>query len=206
MRSSIIFSPQLLVSSPRAIDGYASGDKSCFVEAENRVFYATGDVCELETNAVDGKQRVQVIDRVSAMVKDQCGKWFSPQEVESVFEHSKKILECFCFLKNSCCAVVVVSVEPKELLWKEIQSLVGFLPKRDYAFFVTPNRFSVEAGLLTPTLKKKRKALALFFEDSAFEKIGDTDVCHDEAFMRKVREAVNVPNISSLSSLQVRPF
>jgi long-subunit acyl-CoA synthetase (AMP-forming) len=65
-------------------------------------------VCQLETD-VDGKQRVELIDRSNAMCKDKSGKWFSPQRFETAAEHSALVTQCFCFLnpQDVVCLVVV---------------------------------------------------------------------------------------------------
>jgi hypothetical protein len=70
------------------------------------------------------------------------------------------------------------------VLFGEIQSLVSFLSWRgEVALFVSREPFSVQNGLLTPSLKKKRKALFSEFGCVHFEtvpQVQQTDTCEDE--------------------------
>lgn len=146
-------------------------------------FFKTGDIGHL-----DEEGYLHITDRKKEMFKTSGGKYIAPQVIENLAKASKFIeqimvvgdgekMPCafvqpdFNFIKNwaerkqlnigTTPAEMAKSPELKERIKKEIDYLNTKLGNWEQIkkFELTPEVWSIELGLLTPTLKLKRKAV-----------------------------------------------
>ncbi|QOW09550.1 long-chain fatty acid--CoA ligase [Kaistella flava (ex Peng et al. 2021)] len=146
-------------------------------------FFKTGDIGHL-----DDEGYLHITDRKKEMFKTSGGKYIAPQVIENLAKASKFIeqimvvgdgekMPCafvqpdFNFIKNwaerkqlkigTTPAEMAKSPELKERIGKEIAYLNTKLGNWEQIkrFELTPEVWSIDLGLLTPTLKLKRKAV-----------------------------------------------
>ena len=146
-------------------------------------FFKTGDIGHL-----DEEGYLHITDRKKEMFKTSGGKYIAPQVIENLAKASKFIeqimvvgdgekMPCafvqpdFNFIKNwaerkqlnigTTPAEMAKSPELKERIKKEVDYLNTKLGNWEQIkkFELTPEVWSIELGLLTPTLKLKRKAV-----------------------------------------------
>lgn len=139
----------------------------------------TGDVGE-----IDEAGNLKILCRLSEIFKNQKGEFISPSPIEKSFSCNRHI-ENLCLVGSSLPKnVMLVSLTPeamrkdKEKLEKE---LIGTLKKVNEGLLgyekighviVTADAWIPENGLLTPTLKVRRRQVAEFFQediDKSFE-------------------------------------
>ena len=147
-------------------------------KSASRVFYRTGDVCELRR--FGGKlwgqdDQIVVLARVSHMLKLSSGLFVSPEALEQVIEtHIPGVQHAFLYAPIGADALVAILVprpqhqaigDGEEDEWMRLIRQCNLLPA-----YATPRRLWIdrttsslsswlERGLLTSTHKKKRAAL-----------------------------------------------
>ncbi|KAK7469687.1 hypothetical protein BaRGS_00036316 [Batillaria attramentaria] len=132
---------------------------------------------------------LKIIDRKKNIFKLAQGEYVAVEKVENVYQKSKFVAQCFVegdSFKPCLMAVVVpdeevvrpfaesnglpTDMEAKEIILKDMlaegkaNDLKGFEQAKD--IHLHPDLFSVEDGLLTPTMKNKRPALRKVFKDT----------------------------------------
>ncbi|KEY19645.1 AMP-dependent synthetase/ligase [Kaistella antarctica] len=174
---------EITVKGPSVFKGYFKNDEMTAEAFTEDGFFKTGDIGHL-----DDEGYLQITDRKKEMFKTSGGKYIAPQVIENLAKASKFIeqimvvgdgekMPCalvqpdFNFAKNwairknltigTTPEEIANSPELKERIKKEIDYLNTKLGSWEQIkkFDLTPDVWSIELGLLTPTLKLKRKAV-----------------------------------------------
>jgi len=180
---------EITVKGPSIFKGYFKAEdltKEAFTEDG---FFKTGDI-----GHVDSEGFLQITDRKKEMFKTSGGKYIAPQTIENQAKASKFIeqimvvgdgekMPCalvqpdFEFAKNwamrnnlnigSTPAEIAKSPELKERIEKEMENINEHLGnwEKIKKIELTPEVWAIDTGLLTPTLKLKRKAIKEKFID-----------------------------------------
>lgn len=174
---------EITVKGPSVFKGYFKNEEMTKDAFKNEGFFKTGDIGHL-----DEEGYLHITDRKKEMFKTSGGKYIAPQVIENLAKASKFIeqimvvgdgekMPCalvqpdFNFIRNwaerkelkigSTPEELAKSPELKERIAKEINYLNTKLGSWEQIkkFELTPEVWSIELGLLTPTLKLKRKAV-----------------------------------------------
>lgn len=180
---------EITVKGPSVFKGYFKAEdmtKEAFTEDG---FFKTGDIGHIDTEGF-----LQITDRKKEMFKTSGGKYIAPQMIENLAKASKFIeqimvvgdgekMPCalvqpdFEFAKNwamrnnlnigSTPAEIAKSPELKERIQKEMEGINEHLGnwEKIKRIELTPEVWAIDTGLLTPTLKLKRKAIKEKFMD-----------------------------------------
>lgn len=152
-------------------------------------WYRTGDIGAWETNGT-----LKIVDRVKNIFKLQQGEYIAPEKIENIYVRSKYVAQAFVYgdsMKSTLIGVVVPeeaivfewakehgveaslnelanNVELKETILKDMQSqgkiggLKGFEQVKN--IHIHNELFTLENGMLTPTMKAKRNELQKVFQ------------------------------------------
>lgn len=180
---------EILVKGPSVTQGYLNNVEATKESFTEDGFFKTGDIGEFQNGLL------KITDRKKEMFKTSGGKYVAPQMIENQLKQSKFIeqvmvvgdgekMPCalvqpdFQFIKDWANykqihleddSITGIANNPmiKERIEKEIQKLNETLGKWEQVkrIELTPEIWSIEAGLLTPTLKLKRKIIKEHFID-----------------------------------------
>ena len=180
---------EITVKGPSVFTSYFKNEEQTKETFTEDGFFKTGDIGHFDSEGF-----LQITDRKKEMFKTSGGKYIAPQMVENLAKASKFIeqimvvgdgekMPCafvqpdFEFAKNwamrnnlsigSTPQEIAKSPELKERIEKEIDDINEHLGNWEQIkkIELTPEVWSIEAGLLTPTLKLKRKAVKEKFKD-----------------------------------------
>lgn len=174
---------EITVKGPSVFKGYFKNEEMTKEAFNSEGYFLTGDI-----GHIDDEGYLHITDRKKEMFKTSGGKYIAPQVIENLAKASKFIeqimvvgdgekMPCaliqpdYNFIKNwaerknlklgTTPAEMAKSPELKARIDKEIDYLNTKLGNWEQIkkFELTPEIWSIELGLLTPTLKLKRKAV-----------------------------------------------
>lgn len=174
---------EITVKGPSVFKGYFNNEQQTKESFTNDGFFRTGDIGHL-----DNEGFLQITDRKKEMFKTSGGKYIAPQIIENLAKSSKFIeqimvvgdgekMPCaliqpdFEFAKSwamrnnisigTSLLEIASSKELKERIEKEISNINEHLGnwEKIKKIELTPEIWTIESGLVTPTLKLKRKAI-----------------------------------------------
>ncbi len=174
---------EITVKGPSVFKGYFKNDEMTKETFTEDGYFKTGDI-----GHIDDEGFLHITDRKKEMFKTSGGKYIAPQMIENQAKASKFIeqimvvgdgekMPCafiqpdFAFIKNwaerhqlnigNTPEEIVKSPELNQRIGKEIDYLNTKLGNWEQIkrFELTPEVWSINLGLLTPTLKLKRKAV-----------------------------------------------
>ena len=180
---------EIVVKGPSVFEKYYMDEEKTKEAFTEDGYFRTGDIGHL-----DDENFLFITDRKKEMFKTSGGKFVAPQVIENLAKASKFIeqimvvgdgekMPCalvqpdFAFVKNwANLHNVQVSDSPKDIaenptvksrIEKEIEKINESLGKweRIKKIELTPKVWTIDEGLLTPTLKLKRKAIKEEFQD-----------------------------------------
>ncbi|KIA83384.1 AMP-dependent synthetase [Kaistella solincola] len=190
---------EITVKGPSVFKGYFKNEEMTNEAFNEEGYFKTGDI-----GHIDDEGYLHITDRKKEMFKTSGGKYIAPQVIENLAKASKFIEQImvvgdgekmptalvqpdFNFIKNwaerkelkigDTPAEIVKSPELKERIKKEIDYLNTKLGNWEQIkrFELTPDIWSIELGLLTPTLKLKRKAVKEKYINLYNEMYGHTE-------------------------------
>lgn len=174
---------EITVKGPSVFRGYFKNEEMTKESFTDDGYFKTGDI-----GHIDEEGFLHITDRKKEMFKTSGGKYIAPQVIENQAKASKFIEQImvvgdgekmptaliqpdFTFAKHwaerhqlnigETPEEIVKSKELKDRIEKEIEHLNKKLGgwEQIKMFSLTPEVWSIEAGLLTPTLKLKRRAI-----------------------------------------------
>ncbi len=174
---------EITVKGPSVFKGYFKNEEQTKEAFTEDGFFKTGDI-----GHIDDEGYLHITDRKKEMFKTSGGKYIAPQVIENQAKASKFIEQIMVLgdgEKMACAFVqpdfnfaghwaerkghnigttpaeMAASTELKERIAKEIDYLNTKLGNWEQIkkFELTPEAWTIEQGVLTPTLKLKRKAL-----------------------------------------------
>lgn len=179
---------EILVKGPSIFQGYYKDEEKTKETFTPDGFFKTGDIGVLENGLL------KITDRKKEMFKTSGGKYIAPQVIENKFKESRFIEQIMVvgdgekmpcaiikpnmevakdFLNSKGIAVpnsTVELIKNAELI-KEIEKEIDGLNQnfghweQIKKFELIPDEWTIEEGLLTPTLKLKRKAVLAKYQD-----------------------------------------
>lgn len=190
---------EVCIAGPSVFKGYYKDEektKAVLIDG----WYHSGDIGVFEKNGT-----LKIVDRVKNIFKLQQGEYVAPEKIENVYIKSKYIAQAFVYgdsLKSSLVGVIVPeeekimewakgknleanmdslckNTELKELILKDAndlgkkEGLKGFEQIRKV--HLHNKLFTLEEGLLTPTMKAKRNELKQYFIDEITEMYTNLD-------------------------------
>lgn len=180
VRVKIAEDGEILVKGPNVMMGYYKKPEITAEVIDADGWFHTGDIGEFQEG-----QYLKITDRKKEIFKTSGGKYIAPQIMENVFKESRFIEQVmvigegkkhpsaliqpdFAFLQSWCArkeipftsaAEVVKLDRVKERIMKEVRFYNERFGKWEQIkkIEITPDAWTIEDGLLTPTLKLKRK-------------------------------------------------
>lgn len=174
---------EITVKGPSVFKGYFKNEEMTKEAFTSEGFFKTGDI-----GHIDSEGFLQITDRKKEMFKTSGGKYIAPQTIENLAKGSKFIEQImvvgdgekmptaliqpdFEFAKNWAARnnlnlgttpkEIAKSPELKARIEKEVDKINEHLGnwEKIKKIELTPEVWSIESGLITPTLKLKRKAI-----------------------------------------------
>tara|TARA_A100001011_G_scaffold399860_1_gene510628 strand:- start:5839 stop:7518 length:1680 start_codon:yes stop_codon:yes gene_type:complete len=150
---------EILVKGENVMLGYWNKQKETNEIIQNGWLH-TGDIGE-----IDSKGYLKITDRKKDIIVNLGGDNISPSKVENYFCNHEKIKQCLVYgdKKNYLVALIVVDSNDKEN--STIRSIIENLNKnlsiieKIKKFKLIDEEFTIDNGLMTPTLKLKRKKI-----------------------------------------------
>ena len=120
----------------------------------------TGDIGEIDSNGY-----LKITDRKKDIIVNHGGDNISPSKIENLVCNDAKIKQCLVYgdKKNYLVALIVVDTENKNnstigSIIENLNKNLGIIEKIK-KFILIDEEFTIENGLMTPTLKLKRKKI-----------------------------------------------
>ncbi len=184
---------EILVKGPQIMMGYYK-DPELTAEVIKNGYFHTGDIGEVDKDGF-----LRITDRKKEMFKTSGGKYIAPQVLENVLKQSRFIEQLMVIGENQKMPAALIqpnwefiaewgknkgldlptdlsalSQHPKVIMriQKEIDEFNKKFGKWEQIkkFELTPETWSIELGLLTPTMKMKRKIIKAHYQ-SLIDKI-----------------------------------
>ncbi|SDX13317.1 AMP-binding protein [Marinobacter mobilis] len=167
---------EVLVRSPGQMTGYFKNPEKTREDLTDDGFLKTGDMGE-----VDADGYLRITGRVKDLFKTSKGKYVVPVPIENRFNHPKLEVVCIAGANQpQPCALLLLSDEAREemrspearaLLEKELAEVLKEVnassePHESLAFaVVVKDPWTMENGMLTPTMKIKRNVIENHYTD-----------------------------------------
>jgi len=150
---------EILVKGENVMLGYWNKQKETDEIIQNGWLH-TGDIGEIDATGC-----LKITDRKKDIIVSHGGDNISPSKIENFFCNNEKIKQCLVYgdKKNYLVALIVVDKNAKD--YTTIRSIVDNLNKnlsileKVKKFKLIDEEFTIDNGLMTPTLKLKRKKI-----------------------------------------------
>jgi len=182
---------EILIKGTNVFKGYFKDEEKTRAALCEDGWYHTGDIGSFRSNGT-----LAIVDRVKNIFKLQQGEYISPEKIENIYIRCKYLAQIFVHgssFKSTLIAIVIPeetvlfefakekglelsmtelckNKQIKELILKELTQLgkkgdlKGFEQVKD--IYLHDELFSLENGLLTPTMKSKRNELQKKFPET----------------------------------------
>lgn len=190
---------EITVKGPSVFKGYYQNEQQTQEAFTPDGYFKTGDIGHIDSDGF-----LKITDRKKEMFKTSGGKYIAPQVIENLAKSSKFIEQImvvgdgekmptalvqpdFNYAKQwaskknlnigSTPAEIAKSMELKDQIEEEIKTINAKLGHWEQIKMIelTPEEWSIDGGLLTPTLKLKRKALKERYIDLYNKMYGHND-------------------------------
>ena len=150
---------EILVKGENVMIGYWNKEKET-KEIIKDGWLHTGDIGEIDLNGY-----LKITDRKKDIIVNLGGDNISPSKVENFVCNHEKIKQCLVYGDKKNYLVALLVVDPKDKNISIISSIIQNLNKnltvieKIKKFILIEEEFTIENGLMTPTLKLKRKKI-----------------------------------------------
>ena len=150
---------EILVKGENVMLGYWNKEKETKEIIKNGWLH-TGDIGEIESNGY-----LKITDRKKDIIVNHGGDNISPSKIENLICTNEKIKQCLVYGDKKNYLVALIVVDPKEKKDSTIRSIINDFNKKlsiiekIKKFKLIEQEFTIENGLMTPTLKLKRKKI-----------------------------------------------
>ncbi|EAW49534.1 acyl-CoA synthetase long-chain family member 5, isoform CRA_c [Homo sapiens] len=192
---------EVCIKGTNVFKGYLKDPEKTQEALDSDGWLHTGDIGRWLPNGT-----LKIIDRKKNIFKLAQGEYIAPEKIENIYNRSQPVLQIFVHgesLRSSLVGVVVPDTDVlpsfaaklgvkgsfeelcqnqvvREAILEDLQKIGKESGLKTFeqvkAIFLHPEPFSIENGLLTPTLKAKRGELSKYFRtqiDSLYEHIQD---------------------------------
>lgn len=197
---------------PICCKGYYKEEEKTKELIDENGWYHSGDV-----GAILEDGSLKLVDRAKNIFKIPLGEYIAPEKLEGCYLQSSYISQCFVYghpLQNNLVAIVVpnednwktyadehgmefnladmaAKPEMNKLVLKDLADVGKSSKLRPYEFVkrvhITPNMFTVEQGILTPTFKLKRPQAQAMFQAQIDAMYKEIEI-EDEAALEKANK------------------
>jgi len=150
---------EILVKGENVMLGYWNKQKETDEVIKNGWLH-TGDIGKIDSNG-----NLKITDRKKDIIVNLGGDNISPTKVENYFCNHEKIKQCLVYGDKKNYLVALIVVDEKDKNNSTIGSIIENLNKdltiieKIKKFILIQEEFTIENGLMTPTLKLKRKKI-----------------------------------------------
>ena len=150
---------EILVKGENVMLGYWNNEKET-KEIIKKGWLHTGDIGE-----IDKKGYLKITDRKKDIIVNHGGDNISPSKIENFICTNEKIKQCLVYGDKKNYLVALIVVEKKDEHYTTIRSIIDDFNKnfsvieKIKKFKLITDEFTIENGLMTPTLKLKRKKI-----------------------------------------------
>ena len=150
---------EILVKGENVMLGYWNKEKETKEIIKNGWLH-TGDIGEIDSNGY-----LKITDRKKDIIVSHGGDNISPSKIENLVCNDEKIKQCLVYGDKKNYLVALIVVEPENKNDSTIRSIIENLNKnlgiieKIKKFILIDQEFTIENGLMTPTLKLKRKKI-----------------------------------------------
>ena len=173
---------ELLMKCPCLMKGYYKDPKASAEAFTDDGWFRTGDIVE-----IDDLNRVKILGRISENFKNQKGEFIAPSPIEKRFSSSKQIDNLCLVGRELPSNVLLVTLteeaqnkpkdELKEHMQKKLHTINSKLENYEKIshILIVKEQWTPENGLLTPTLKVKRREIEAHYHDFIQEAMEQSD-------------------------------
>jgi len=150
---------EILVKGENVMLGYWKKEKETNEIIKNGWLY-TGDIGEIDSNGY-----LKITDRKKDIIVNHGGDNISPSKIENFFCNNEKIKQCLVYGDKKNYLIALIVVDKKDKNDSTIRSIIENLNKnlsiieKIKKFKLIDDEFTIDNGLMTPTLKLKRKKI-----------------------------------------------
>jgi long-chain acyl-CoA synthetase len=149
---------EILVRGPVIMKGYWQKPAETAAALEDGWFH-TGDIGE-----IDADKCLRITDRKKDLLVTSGGKKVAPQPIEAALKSSPRVAEALVLgdgEKYIAALIVPMTGATREQIAEDVERVNGSLAhfERIKRFELIPDDLTIENGLMTPSLKLKRKAV-----------------------------------------------
>ncbi|KAJ6667960.1 hypothetical protein lerEdw1_016281 [Lerista edwardsae] len=156
---------QICVKGPNVFKGYLKDEKRTIEALDKDGWLHTGDVGKWLPNGT-----LKIIDRKKHIFKLAQGEYIAPEKIENIYIRSEPVAQIYVHGDSLQAFLVGIVVPDAEVMpgWAQKKGFQGsyaqLCKNAVKAIYIHSEMFSVQNGLLTPTLKAKRPELREFFK------------------------------------------
>jgi len=150
---------EILVKGENVMLGYWNKEKETNEILKNGWLH-TGDIGEIDPNGY-----LKITDRKKDIIVNHGGDNISPSKIENTICNEEKIKQCLVYGDKKNYLVALIVVDKKDKNDSTIRSIIENINKKlsiiekIKKFKLIEEEFTIENGLMTPTLKLKRKKI-----------------------------------------------
>ena len=150
---------EILVKGENVMLGYLNKKKETNEVIKNGWLH-TGDIGVIDTNGY-----LKITDRKKDIIVNHGGDNISPSKIENIICNNEKIKQCLVYGDKKNYLVALIVVDQKDNNYTTIGSIIESFNKslsiieKIKKFKIIQEEFTIDNGLMTPTLKLKRKKI-----------------------------------------------